>query len=88
MLSFGSRLDRMDEATIQTAAERVGMNIRLARVERKWTQEQLALEAHISRADVSEVERGKLNVSLRKLIRIQMALGVPLAVLARGVGDE
>lgn len=59
-----------------TLREVFGRNVRSARIERGWTQEQLAFEANVKRAYVSEIESGKRNPSLDVVEKIANALGV------------
>ena len=46
------------------------------RQERKWSQEQLALEAGLHRTFVAHVERQARNISLDNLEKIALAFGV------------
>lgn len=50
--------------------------IRLRRVEKGWSQEQLALECELDRTYVSAVERAYWNVSLSNIERLAAALEV------------
>lgn len=58
-----------------TLIEIFGQNIRKHRKERGWTQEQLAFEAGVKRAYLSEVENGHRNVSLDVVEKLASALG-------------
>lgn len=60
-----------------------GRNVRTARKEKGWTQEQLAFEAGIKRAYLSEIEGGKRNPTLEVVEKIATALGVPPAELVQ-----
>ncbi len=66
----------MDSTPPDPALERLGMNVKLARVARRWTQEQLALDAGMTRANISKLERGLLNPSARTIIKVAKSLGV------------
>lgn len=57
-------------------AEVFGRRVREVRHERGWTQEQLAFEAGVKRAYLSEVENGHRNVSLDVVEKLAQALGV------------
>jgi transcriptional regulator with XRE-family HTH domain len=57
-------------------AEVFGRRVREVRHERGWTQEQLAFEAGVKRAYLSEVENGQRNVSLDMVEKLAQALGV------------
>lgn len=53
----------------------VATNVRRARVGLGLTQEQLAHEADVDRTYVSQVERGKRNLTVTVLARLAKALG-------------
>lgn len=55
-----------------------GRNLRLLRRLKDISQEQLALDANLSRTYVSEVERGARNVSIDNMGLLADALGVQL----------
>ena len=64
--------------------EIVGQNIRAQRTDAGMTLEQLAEKADMSWPFLSEVERGRENISLDKLASIAKALKVRLADLIKG----
>jgi transcriptional regulator with XRE-family HTH domain len=61
--------------------EIVGRNIRAFRSDAGMTLEKLAEKADMSWTYLSEVERGRENISLDKLARLAKALGVTLSKL-------
>jgi ribosome-binding protein aMBF1 (putative translation factor) len=61
--------------------EIVGSNIRTCRANAGMTLEQLAEKAELSWPYLSEVERGRENISLDKLARLAQALDVTLSTL-------
>ncbi|MCL2872461.1 MAG: helix-turn-helix transcriptional regulator [Betaproteobacteria bacterium] len=61
----------------------LAFNIRLLRVRKGWSQEELALECDLDRTYVSAVERSRWNVSLSNVQTIADALGVPSWVLLK-----
>lgn len=65
-----------DEKTLLT---NVGMAIRVARLNSGLSQEDLAAKAGISVVYLSDIERGKRNVSILSLVRLTNALHLPLA---------
>lgn len=65
--------------------ESLGEQVRLARLAKRWTQEDLAHEAGLDRSFVGSLERGERNPSLDTLCRIAKALGVKLASLVEGL---
>jgi transcriptional regulator with XRE-family HTH domain len=67
----------------------IGHNIRLARLKRDYSQEQLALAARIQTHNLSGIERGVNNPTLDILLRIVDALEVPLEqIFASGVANS
>jgi transcriptional regulator with XRE-family HTH domain len=56
--------------------EVLAYNVRVARVTRGWSQEDLALECELDRTYVSAVERARWNVSLSNIERLALALGL------------
>lgn len=61
-----------------TAARLLGARIRLARRERRWSQDELATRAGISPRTLSKVEHGDLSVGLGAALETAALLGVPL----------
>ena len=59
----------------------VGRNIRAYRTEASLTLEKLAEKAELSWPYLSEIERGRENISLDKLARLAQALNVTLSKL-------
>lgn len=59
----------------------LGKRIRLLRVDRELSQEQLAKAAGMSRNFVSSIERGAHGVDVVRLLRLASALEVDIAVL-------
>jgi len=56
--------------------EKLGDRIRLLRIEKKLTQENIANDLGISVTAYSKIERGKTNISFLRLGEIAEALGV------------
>jgi transcriptional regulator with XRE-family HTH domain len=54
-----------------------GKRVRVLRIRRGLSQEDLALESGLDRSYVGGVERGERNISLVNIHRIAKALGVP-----------
>lgn len=67
------------------AVIQLGMRIRYLRSLRKWSQEDLALEANVNRNYICDLENGRRNPSLEVLERISDAFGITLSELFRGV---
>jgi transcriptional regulator with XRE-family HTH domain len=69
----------------------LGQNIVSVRKSRKWSQEDLALEADIDRTYVGGIERGERNVAVINLCKIAKTLQVKPSKLLKGlelIGDK
>ena len=64
--------------------EIVGSNIRTCRTDAGLTLEKLAEKADMSWPYLSEIERGRDNISIDKLARLAQALSVNLSKLVDG----
>lgn len=72
-------LERMEKLNGSSSPREIfGRNLRLFRRLKDISQEQLALNANLSRTYVSEVERGARNVSIDNMGHLAEALGVQL----------
>lgn len=70
----------MDDSTAAIALA-IGSRIRQERQSRRWTLDQLAAAAGVSRRMVVNVEKGAANPSVGTLLRLSDALGVGLPAL-------
>src|SRR4051812_19339718 len=70
----------MDQSTAVLASA-IGVRVRQERQSRRWTLDQLAQAAGVSRRMVINVEQGAANPSVGTLLRISDALGVGLPAL-------
>jgi transcriptional regulator with XRE-family HTH domain len=70
-----------------TIAQRVGRNMRAARLQVGLSQDDFAEAIDMHRAQYSAMERGEKNFTLTTLHRVAMGLGVPMAELLRGVDN-
>ena len=70
----------VDESTAALASA-IGLRVRQGRQSRRWTLDQLAEAAGVSRRLVINVEQGAANPSVGTLLRIADALGVGLPAL-------
>ena len=66
-------------------AEHFGENLRRARKQAGFSQEELAVRASLHRTEIGLVERGERSVLLETAIKLAGAAGVPLADLVAGV---
>lgn len=64
----------------------LGATLRRCRVARGWTHAELAARAHVSPQYLQRVERDRQSPTVRVLVRIADALGVPAARLVGGEG--
>ena len=67
------------------AVIQLGMRIRYLRSLRKWSQEDLALEANVNKNYICDLENGRRNPSLEILERISDAFGITLSDLFRAI---
>ena len=71
-------VSRSDEEAFLRA---VGKRVRLLRLARELTQEQVAEAAGMSRSFVSLIEKGSHGVDVLRLLRLAGVFGMPLAEL-------
>ena len=64
---------------------KVGKRVRSLRLDRGWSQEELADRSGVNRSYMSRVELGKSDVSLSVLHKIARTLGISLAELLTGI---
>jgi transcriptional regulator with XRE-family HTH domain len=70
----------------QALIDRFGRNLRRARLERGWSQAQLARESGLDVTEISRIERGSREVRLTTLMRLLVdALGAPPHELLSGL---
>jgi len=67
------------------AIQRFGENVRRARHERDWTQEDLAAKTGLAVVQISRIEHGKREIRLTTLIRLLDAFDVPPETLLHGL---
>lgn len=67
------------------AIQKFGENVRRARHERGWTQEDLSARTGLAVVQISRIERGKREIRLTTLIRLLDAFDVAPETLLRGV---
>lgn len=76
----------MEHFSCGTYYDRIGGNVRRIRMEKGLTQEKLAEKTELSLTVIQKVETGQGGSRLETLIRIALALGVSLDILAN-VGE-
>ena len=60
---------------------RLGRNLRRLRLDKGWSQEDLAFEAQIHRTYISDVERGARNPTILIVEKLAKTLGVKSGML-------
>lgn len=69
---------RQHSAYVRNAAALLGEQIRLARLERRWSQLELASRAGITVPTLRKIENGDLGVALGTAFEVAALTGVPL----------
>jgi transcriptional regulator with XRE-family HTH domain len=69
---------RQHSAYVRDAARLLGQQIRLARLQRHWSQRELAQRAGITAPTLSKLENGDLSVALGTALEVAALAGVPL----------
>ena len=77
----------VDDDTLVLAAA-IGLRVRQQRQARRWTQDQLADAAGVSRRMLINVEQGTANPSVGTLLRLSGALGVGLPAMVEPPEDQ
>lgn len=62
----------------QAAAQLLGQRIRIARKQKRWSEQSLADRAGVARATVQKIERGDLGCSVGLVFELATLVGVPL----------
>ncbi len=64
--------------TVRVLGEALGRQVTLARRRKRWTEEELATRARLSRSTLVKIEQGKGNVALNAILEVCWLLEVPL----------
>ena len=80
MLFYNIQQDLKNRAEALEQEEKLTRSIAEARRAKGLTREQLAERAGISETDVSDIETGQLDISLRKLQQLARGLGKKLHI--------
>ncbi|MER8219678.1 helix-turn-helix transcriptional regulator [Streptomyces sp. NPDC094143] len=70
--------DPTEDEWLDQEGQRIGQRIREIRERSNLTQEGVFLTVPMNRAHYQDIEAGRANPTLRTLLRIARALGVPL----------
>ena len=65
--------------------KQLGKRIKYLRSLKKWSQEDLALEAGVNKNYLSDLERGERNPTVKILEKIAKALAISLEELFKGI---
>ena len=65
--------------------KQLGMRIKYLRSLRKWSQEDLALEAEVNKNYLSDLERGSRNPTVKVVEKIAKAFGITISELFKGI---
>lgn len=74
----------VEDADVDDTIQKFGENVRHARRERGWTQEDLSARTGLAVVQISRIERGKREIRLTTLIRLLDAFDVPPDALLDG----
>lgn len=69
---------------MQEISKAFGRRLKALRLEKKWSQEELAHRAGIATSFLSEIESGKKEPCLGKLKQIADGLGLTISTMMRG----
>ena len=72
---------------IQKILAELGKNIKLARLRRKLSTEQVAERANISRMTLFSIEKGSLSVSIGSYVQVLFVLGLEKDILNIAADD-
>ena len=75
----------VEDADMDEAIQQFGENVRRARHERGWTQEDLSARTGLAVVQISRIERGKREIRLTTLIRLLDAFALPPETLLYGL---
>lgn len=78
----------MARPTETAALKRIGMNVKLRRIELNLKQEEVVLTTGIARSHLSRIEAGGVNVSVTTLLALADALRCGVTDLVAKVDDE
>ena len=62
---------------------RIGMQLKIARVEKEWNMSKLAKESEVAQSSICEIESGKKNPTAVTINKLCDALGYDLRIVRR-----
>ena len=66
----------------------IGLQIKIARVEKEWTQDQLRMNTGISAATIGNIEAGKGNPKLKTVQKLIKCLGYELRITKEANNEQ
>lgn len=88
VLDGGYNRIQLKAPNLQEIKEKIGMDIKKARLRRSWTTENLAQRANISRPTLWQIEKGNTNVSFNAILNVLFALGFHIELADIIANDE
>lgn len=70
--------DRVYSSYTREAGVLLGKQVRLGRMQRKWTEHELAERGGISRATLQKIEKGDLSVTIGLVFEVAALVGIKL----------
>jgi DNA-binding XRE family transcriptional regulator len=74
------KYNRYVNLTAGNLIHRLGFELMQIRFEKEIPQTELAKRVHTSTSTISRIERGKQNISLKELVKIAIALDIPICI--------
>ena len=65
----------------ETLLKKFGKNVKIERIKKDLTQEQLAEQMNVSQNYIANIERGKANMSLAKVLELSQGLNINIEKL-------
>ncbi len=73
---------------VQKAVSTLGENLKLARLRRRYSMEQVAERANISRPTLQSIEEGHPQVSIGAIVKVLFVLGLEKDILEVALDDK
>lgn len=62
----------------ETLLNKFGLNVKIARLKKGWTQEEFADKLHKHLTHIGKIETGKVNMSLAKILELANAMDIDI----------
>lgn len=73
---------------IEEILEKVGKNIKIARIRRNITIKELANRSHLNERTISRIENGETSINFKNLVTVLITLGISDSVLNLANPDD